>query len=710
MTTGSYLLGTLELVVFVGALAFAAYRARAWLVPSWFGAVARVVEVVIALAVAVGLGELLGIVGLFKEIPLLVCAVAVAAAAWRLIPIPGERLQFPAVTPYGLAAGVLVTALVVGKWALGTLPFLDEGMWGFDTMQYHMPTAAAFAQSGSVTGIHYVDPTYLSWFDPANSELIHGEGIAIVGTDILSPLLNLAWACLAMLAAWCIGRPYGRAPHSLLATATLLVSPILLLRQPGEASSDAAATALLLCAAAILVVGFDSPRQSADAPASLPARVILLAAVAAGLAMGAKANLAPIVVVLGAGVVLVAGRPIWLRTAVIWIAGALAVGGFWYLRNLIVAGNPLPWVGISLGPISLPATHQLILALPGSKNYSVAHYLTDGQVWTAYLRPGLKIAFGDLWPLTIALVAVGSVGAFAARNTPIQRVLGAVAFIGIVVYALSPGTAPGLPGHPTLFPANLRYVLPVVALALAVLPTLTFARPWWATAAVTVLLVAVLVANLRENSPLSDSYLGGALIIVAGALLCLLLAGGLSSARLRPLDAALYGGALLGVAAILYWPQVQQYMSKRYTNVWPYMDVTRSFHWAKGIEDARIGVGGTTGGAFQYAYYGDDSSNRVTYLGDRGPRGSFNPIQTCQAWREAINAGDFDYVITTPSLNYYTLGVAFSPEGSWTAPGSQTIPVLRDGQTTIFRIDGRLDPLDCGRKPFSGLAPTLTGS
>jgi hypothetical protein len=706
MTTGTYLLGIAELVVFAAALGFAAYHVRVWLVPSWYGSIARLVEVVISLALAIWLGELLGLVGLLKEIPLLVCAVAVAVAAWRLVPLPAERVRLPAITPYGLAAGVGIAALVIAKWALGTLPILDTGMFGFDTMQYHMPIAAGFAQSGSVTGIHYIDPTYLSWFDPANSELIHGEGIALVGSDIMSPLLNLAWACLALLAAWCIGRPHGRAPHSMLATATLLVSPIFLLRQPGEAMSDAAATALLLCAAAILVVGFDSPDRRKGALVMTP--TIPLAAIAAGLALGAKANLAPIVVLLGAGVVVISGRGLWTRTALIWIAGALSTGGFWYLRNLIVAGNPLPWFGI--GP--LPATHQLIMAFPGSKNYSVAHYLTDGQVWAQYLRPGLKIAFGDLWPLVLGLVAVGSIGAFVLRNTPVQRVLGVVALVGIVSYVVSPGTAPGLPGHPSLFPANLRYVLPVVALALAMLPTLAFARNRWATPAIAVLLIAVLVADIRENSPLSDPYLGGAMIVMLGVLLCLALAGGCTTGKLRPLDGALYGAALLGVAAILYWPQVEQYMSKRYTNVWPGMDVARSFRWAKGIENARIALAGTTGAAFQYAYYGDDSSNSVTYLGEHGPRGSFNPIQTCQRWREAVNKGDYDYVITTPSLNYYTLGTGFSPEQSWTAPGAATTEVLHEGRTAIFRIDGHLKPAGCNVNgpPFSGLAPLLTGS
>jgi hypothetical protein len=73
-----------ELTIFVAALGFAAYRGAAWLLPSWQGAAARIAEAIIAIALAVCIGELLGLVGLMKEFPLLVAAVAVAVASWRL--------------------------------------------------------------------------------------------------------------------------------------------------------------------------------------------------------------------------------------------------------------------------------------------------------------------------------------------------------------------------------------------------------------------------------------------------------------------------------------------------------------------------------------------------------------------------------------------------------------------------------------------------
>ena len=64
-----------------------------------------------------------------------------------------------------------------------------------------MPFAAHIAQTGSVTELLFTDPLYLNWFYPQNSELLHADGLLLLGNDFLSPLLNLAWLGLALLAA-----------------------------------------------------------------------------------------------------------------------------------------------------------------------------------------------------------------------------------------------------------------------------------------------------------------------------------------------------------------------------------------------------------------------------------------------------------------------------------------------------------------------------
>ena len=86
----------------------------------------------------------------------------------------------------------------------------------------------------------------------------------------------------------------------------------------------------------------------------------------------------------------------------------LAAGGYWYLRNLIAVGNPIPYIG-SVGPISLPAPVRDFQLRP---DFAVVHYWNDTGVWTNWFVPGLHESFGTLWPATL----VGMLGVGGLRD------------------------------------------------------------------------------------------------------------------------------------------------------------------------------------------------------------------------------------------------------------------------------------------------------
>ena len=70
------------------------------------------------------------------------------------------------------------------------------------------------------------------------------------------------------------------------------------------------------------------------------------------------------------------------------MAGAFATGSFWYLRNLVEAGNPLPWV--DFGFLSTPNQIPLYPRPP----HSVADYAFSPQTWTGWFFPGLDATLG----------------------------------------------------------------------------------------------------------------------------------------------------------------------------------------------------------------------------------------------------------------------------------------------------------------------------
>jgi hypothetical protein len=96
----------------------------------------------------------------------------------------------------------------------------------------------------------------------------------------------------------------------------------------------------------------------------------------------------------------------------------------------------------------------------------------------------------------------------------------------------------------------------------------------------------------------------------------------------------------------------------------------------------------------QYPLYGADLSNRVQYVGRRGSDDSFARIESCPAWRRALNAAGYDYAMT--GLNFPTPnGPKSPPESRWTAADPAAARVLHDGSVSVFRLDGPLDPARC---------------
>ncbi len=720
LSPGAYLLGAAELAAIVAALAYAAGGVRRWGLPGWSGAPARLAEAVLGIAILTWVAELLGAVGVLDEWPLLAVSVIFGiGAGWvgrRRAPAAGAEAGPPSPSPARAALIVagLAVALVFAQWAGRTQLSLDRGMYGFDTTWYHMPFAARFAQQGSITGLHFTSPAFLSWFYPANSELLHSVGILATGRDIVSPALNLAWLSLALLAAWCVGRPFGVGPVSLVGVALVLGAGVFA-DQPGEARNDVVGLALLLSAVALLVNGCvaaagGDTRQGLRR-LRLGARPVAIAGIAAGLALGTKLTLGSPVAALTLGVVVAAPAGRRLAIGGAWVGAVVAAGGFWFARNLVATGNPLPWV-TSIGPISLPGPEEVLPS--GREPFPIAHYATDTSVWREWFFPALADRFGVLWPAILALGAIGAVLCLARGRPTAVRVAGFAAVAAALAYPLTPLTASGSEGEPVGFASNLRYLAPVLALSLALLPValacrrgggapdcdatgrsiwfLARSREAWRGAVLAALAIGFAVALARSDawdaaSPRA-ALLGGAVVV---ALLCV---GAAAQAGRLP-RAALAIGASVAVAAALAGGYVEQrhYLDDRYASpsgaiAEPGQD--SAFAWARDVHGASIG----TITIRQYPLYGTELDNRVQYVGRRGSDDSFTRMESCAEWRRALNAAGYDYVVT--GLNFPTRnGPRRPPEAAWTGDDPAAKRVLRDRSVSVFRLDGELDPARC---------------
>ncbi|MGN6202825.1 MAG: hypothetical protein ACTHNY_10540 [Solirubrobacterales bacterium] len=735
---GSYLLGAIQLALVLVPICFSAYRLRQKLLPAWIGAPARLVESVAAVALLIWISEILGTVGLFYAGALIAASLLVAGtvALWPAGPAAAgdppspattQETVPPATSPTGGAFwSHLVMWAVIGitgfTWAVTTKHALDRGIFNFDSLWYHMPFAVDMAQSHSVVGMHHVETVFTNWFYPQNSELLHGVGILLTGRDTLSLFLNFGWLAMAFLAAYCVGRPYGRGPTTTVAAAILLACHTLVVRDPGAAKNDLAAAALLLASIAILVEAWNANRVvplssiSGQRNHEMERWAVGAAGLAAGLAAGTRVTGLAMAGALTVAVVVLASRGRRVAAFGWWFLPALAGGAFWYLRNLVVARNPIPEVE-KLGPISLPHPERL---QEGRPDFSIAHYATDTDVWRHYFSPGLHEAFGSLWPLVVFGAAAAALIAVFHGRDRIVRWLGAVALFGLVAYLFTPLSAAGAEGEPVGFGINIRYVIPALLAGLVLLPLDRWFDPpelhqisglparkfdavrTWGLLGV---LVLVFLVTNRPDEALHDgarvfAFLFVVLVVGIPALLLYARSRGASAAVVT----AAVSGLLLAVVAIGY-PLQRHYLEGRYANAGskeeqiPGMDLDKAYRWARDVDQARIGLVGTTAGFANYGFYGTDLSNRVVYLGEEGPHGAFNAIPTCAAFRAAVNDADLDYLVTAPFLNFLHPGSPIpSPEARWLRGESAVHPVLREDKVTVWKVDGALDPAACSSR------------
>lgn len=737
LALGPYLIAVSATAVFIAALALAALRLRALVLPGWIGARARLAETVMAVGLATTLGLVLGTVSLLNRPALLVSGVAVALLCeWRFRRRAGRGHppHAPALAdqpPFSRLAALAVVALVVAHWGIGVSWSLDAGITNFDSVWYHLPFSAEMAQSGSTLPLVRTDTVFLNWLYPQGSELLHAIGMVLTGRDLASLALNLAWLGLAFLAAWCIGRPYGRGHLTVAAAAILLECHNLVAREPGTAKNDIVAIALLMAAAALLINLAHRPSPghgrnraaergtiaTAATHAIRPGWPLALAGLAVGLAAGTKVTaLAPAAgLTLAALVVSPAGKR-W-RSA-LWWGGGLALGGaYWYLRNIVAAGNPLPQVR-QLGPLELPGPDRLQTGRP---DFTVAHYLFDGAVWRDYLVPGLERGFGPLWPLVIAAGLTG--GLLAVMRLLRRRSwhpedtligwLGLAAVVGVAAYLFTPLSAAGPEGSPTAFAINLRFAIPSLILGLVLLPLALPRRSvragWVAFAGLALLCLLTNRADVLLSGSASRFgwLLAIALVLFPAALIGLPRLARHFSGRGRVAIAVVYLAAIVA----LCFPLQRGYFENRYADFRPELGLSEVYRWASDQRQTDIGLAGTTAGFHGYGFYGADLSNRVTYIGAPASRGGFDAITECESFRQAVNQAELDYLVTAPFLNFIdTDSPIDSPEARWVAADPATEAEIVQGDVTLWRISGPLKEV-CGpiERPHRGLPDTPAG-
>jgi hypothetical protein len=422
--------------------------------------------------------------------------------------------------------------------------------------------------------------------------------------------------------------------------------------QAGEARNDIVGIFFLLAGVAIALNTWGgeagSEKKLGREEGAAGVGVYLVVGLAAGLAAGTKLNFLLPAAVLVLGLALAAPRGERARALGAGTLAALAGGGYWYLRNLAHAGNPLPWIH-PLGPIDLPAPAQ---ALGGREAHSVLGYLTNGEVWSDWFFPGLHGGLWPFWPLLL-LAASGGLAICLVRGSSIQRTVALMGLASAFAWLVAPTSASGPDGMPRGFESGLRYLAPTLVLGLALLPVVL--APW---------LERVLPSFVSHSGTKVGSTFGIRLGWVVGTLLVLAVAIG--------------------------YPIQRHYLTDRYRDpTFTAPGLNAAFAWSRDISDARIATTSTR----QYPLFGTDLSNQVQYLGLHRPHGGFEAPTTCRQYLQLLAAGDYDYAIVTKD-RLEPGRPPYPPLAKWLENAGAKV-ILRQPPTVVFKLTDRFSPSAC---------------
>jgi hypothetical protein len=500
-------------------------------------------------------------------------------------------------------------------------------------------------------------------------------------------------------------------PATLVAAAIVLDAGVMIETQPGEARNDIMGLAFLLAFVAFLINGHQRRAPASGAVQDAPERdaplldkgPLIMAGIAAGLAASVKFTFLVPVAAITVGMVLFSGRGRRWTTAWVMAVPMLVVGGYWYLRAAVkTGGNPIPIT--KFGPLNLPTPDQM--PLDPRPRFAVADYLTQPTMYRRWFFPELDNALGPLWPL-ILIVAVSAAVYIAWRSrNKVLRVIAVAALATAFVYVFTPLTAAGQEGSPTGFFTNTRYLIPGLVLALVLLPV---ARPLrapdrraWQTL---LFLTAVYAITVLSTPRWFTTYIVGTVFLT---LLLVWAPAGLSLGRgRRQISRVLVTAAAAGLvllAVVLGRAQQVQYAEQHYANPLPFLGEggpRKAYDFARKQQDKRIGIVGSSEIIFgQYGFYGGDLSNKVQYIGQEGPNGTYRLATSCSQFRRLINEGDYDYLIMSQYTQDSPAADYWYPIYAWVKddPALELLieePEIVPQPDYVFKVNGKLDPAGC---------------
>jgi Dolichyl-phosphate-mannose-protein mannosyltransferase len=549
MPLGDFLAGTAlfaaMLAAVVAATALVVRRRLAHLDPLTRGLAAVVVGTAVLIGVHV-VPLALGILGRATVLAAAALAVGLAALVRRAPAAAGrEDLRPPAPSrasgPASWALAGVAAAFALAAALADLARWGGDEIFGVDPLTFHLPNVGRWIQTGSLWQIDQFVPLQAQGNYPNNGDVVLLSTVLPWHNDFLVRLPIALYLALLAVAVAAVARELRAPPAAaVLAAAAAISIPVVGIASIPRALPDPLLWMTLSCGLLFLLRHRRTQRTSD----------LVLAGVALGIAAGTKwygvSSVAVIVVLWTAARLLAregggAARVRALRDAIAIGGLALLGTGVWFARNLVESANPV--FPVKIAPLGVTLFDAPPDVLRGQVGFSIADYLGDGsvlrqlagEVYDGVGAPGLACA------LALLVAAVLACRRDADRRV---RVMAVAAVALAALYAVTPYTALGLRGDPSLANVNTRYAVPALLLALPVAAWAAgrLARPAALAFEAALALAAVLGARSAYAVATRD-------LVLAAVALALLAAGGWALWRLRD-RRALLGAAALAAAVV----------------------------------------------------------------------------------------------------------------------------------------------------------------
>jgi hypothetical protein len=343
----------------------------------------------------------------------------------------------PARSAEEVVYGWLALGLLAGVAALAIASICFQGTaFVGDDVAYHAIAPAQWYQDQRLT---LPACSYTAYY-PMNAELFCLWFLLPLGCDGMAWMAGAYWTLLLAAAAFILVQGQGQKAHvAAMCTALVLASPVVLRQARSFTACDLSCPALIFAAAAMIL----PLRKLASGGGRLADAVY--GGLLAGLAAGTKVTMAPLALVLLVAVALLSSRatPGRLRVlaVVLFTAALLLTGSYWYVRNIVLTGNPFYPAAVATwaGPFDAAAQRptKLIYWLLGPGR-SMKHIIPLAADFTE-------------WPLGLFVLSAGGglVAAFrllrrkAADDFQRQHalVLCAIALVALAAHPFTPYSA-----------------------------------------------------------------------------------------------------------------------------------------------------------------------------------------------------------------------------------------------------------------------------